>query len=86
MRRITRRQFVLGGGALVACGIGAAAGLSGSRWWERPPTDAGEGVPIEPPSPWSVEARYYASFSGEGALNCASCHDTTEEPLPVSTT
>jgi pyruvate formate lyase activating enzyme len=31
-----------------------------------------------------VEARYYASFSGEGALNCADCHGTVEEPLPVS--
>jgi len=41
-------------------------------------------VPIEPPGPWSVEARYYASFSGEGALNCAACHGATEEPLPVS--
>jgi len=41
-------------------------------------------VPVESPNQWSVEARYYASFSGEGALNCAACHGTTEEPLPVS--
>jgi len=41
-------------------------------------------VPVEPPNQWSVEARYYASFSGEGALNCAACHGTMEEPLPVS--
>jgi pyruvate formate lyase activating enzyme len=44
----------------------------------------GSTTPVEPPSPWSVEARYYGSFSSEGALNCASCHGTTEEPLPVS--
>jgi len=81
---ITRRRFLLGAGALAACGVGAAAGLSGSRWWERPPKAMGEVAPPEPPGPWSVEARYYASFSGEGALNCAACHGTSEEPQPVS--
>jgi pyruvate formate lyase activating enzyme len=84
MSGITRRRFLLGAGALAACGVGAAAGLSGSRWWERPPEGPDEIAPAEPPGPWSVEARYYASFSGEGALNCAACHGTTEEPLPVS--
>jgi pyruvate formate lyase activating enzyme len=84
MSRVTRRQFLLGAGAVAACGVGAAAGLSGSRWWERPPERVGEAVPVEPPGPWSIEARYYGSFSGEGALNCAACHGTTEEPLPVS--
>ncbi len=90
MSRITRRQFLLGGGALAACGLGAAAGLSGSRWWERPPEgarEAGGDNGLEqsaPPSRWAVEARYYASFSGEGALDCAACHGTTEEALPVS--
>jgi pyruvate formate lyase activating enzyme len=39
---------------------------------------------VEPPSRWSIEARYYVSFASEGALNCAACHGTTEEPLPVS--
>jgi len=75
--KLLRRQFLLGAGALVACGAGVAAGLSGSRWWEGPPEAAGERTPPEPPTPWSVEARYYASFSGEGALNCAACHGTT---------
>jgi pyruvate formate lyase activating enzyme len=84
MSEITRRQFLLGGGALVACGVGAAAGLSGNGWWEWSPEGAGEVPLAEPPGPWSVEARYYASFSSEGSLNCAACHTTTEEPLPVS--
>jgi len=81
---ISRRQFLLGAGAVAACGVGAAAGLSGSRWWERPPESIGQVAPVEPPEPWSIEARYYASFSSQGALNCAACHGTTEEPLPVS--
>ena len=84
MSPITRRQFLLGAGTVAACGLGVAAGLSGSRWWERPPECAGEIPPPESPGPWSIEARYYASFSSGGALDCASCHGTTEEPLPVS--
>jgi pyruvate formate lyase activating enzyme len=88
MARITRRQFLLGAGALVAGGIGTAMGLSGDRWWERLPEDSrflGEnGSLAVSPNRWSVEARYYASFASEGALNCAACHGTTEEPLPVS--
>jgi len=84
MPLLTRRQFLLGAGALTACGVGVAAGLSGSRWWERPPESVGQVAPVESPGPWSVEARYYASFSGEGMLNCAACHGKTEEPLPVS--
>jgi pyruvate formate lyase activating enzyme len=81
---ITRRRFLLGAGTLAACGVGAAAGLSGNRWWERPPQETGEIARVEPPNRWSVEASNYASFSAEGALNCASCHGTAEEPLPVS--
>ncbi len=84
MSGITRRQFLFGGGALVACGLGAAAGLGGNRWWEWPPEGAGQVPAMELPGPWSIEARYYASFSSEGSLNCAACHATTEEPLPVS--
>ncbi len=84
MSGITRRQFLLGVGTLTACGVGAAAGLSGNRWWERSPEGTGEVGPVELPGPWSVEARYYASFSGEGALNCTACHGATDEPLPVS--
>jgi pyruvate formate lyase activating enzyme len=84
MGRITRRQFLLGSGALVACGVGAAAGLSGNRCWEWTPKGTGEVSPAEPPGPWSVEARYYASFASEGSLNCTSCHTTPEESLPVS--
>ncbi len=84
MSKITRRQFLLGAGAVAACSIGAAAGLSGNRWWERTPQIAAEAAPVEPPTRWSVEARYYASFAGEGSLNCALCHGAMEEPLPVS--
>ena len=84
MSRITRRQFLLGGGAVIACGVGVAAGLSGNRWWEWSPPGTGEIPSIEAPGPWSVEARHYASFSSEGSLNCTSCHSTTEEALPVS--
>jgi len=84
MSGITRRQFLLGAGALGACGVGAAAGLSGNRWWERAPESVGEGAPAEPPNRWSVEARYYASFAGAGSLDCADCHGASEEPLPVS--
>ncbi len=84
MSGITRRQFLLGAGTVAACGAGAVAGLSGNRWWERPPEHIGELIPVEPPNQWSVEARYYTSFAGEGALNCADCHSTSEEPLPVS--
>lgn len=84
MSRITRRQFLIGSGALVACGVGVAAGLSGNRWWEWSPQGGSEVPTVESPGPWSVEASYYASFSSEGSLNCASCHATTEEPLPVS--
>jgi len=84
MTRITRRKFLRGAGVLAACGVGAAAGLSGSRWWQWEPGGAGEPAPKEPPGPWSVEARYYASFSSEGSLNCTACHTTPQEPLPVS--
>ena len=84
MSRLTRRQFLLSAGALAACGAGVAASLSGRRWWERPPQGMGARAPVAPPNQWSVEARYYASFANEGALNCAACHGTTEEPLPVS--
>jgi pyruvate formate lyase activating enzyme len=84
MNGITRRQFLLGAGTLAACGVGAAAGLSGNRWWERAPESVGEVAPVEPPNQWSVEARYYSSFSGAGSLNCADCHGTTEDPLSIS--
>jgi len=42
---------------MAACGLGVA--VSRSRWWERSPEDA----PAEPPSVWSVEARYYTRFA-----------------------
>ena len=84
MKRITRRQFLQGAGALTACGLGAAAGLSNSRWWEWNPANDEPTPTVEPPSPWSVEASYYASFASEGSLNCAACHSTPEGPLPVS--
>lgn len=84
MGNITRRRFLLGSGALVACGVGAAASVAGSRWWERPPEEREGKTPVEPPSPWSTEASYYTSLSGQGAVDCSSCHTTTGESLPVS--
>ena len=83
MVRFTRRQF-LRLGVLGSVGAGVGLWLAGRRWWERPSEGMEPAVPVEPPNQWSVEARYYASFSGEGALNCAACHGTMEEPLPVS--
>lgn len=84
MSSITRRQFLLAGGALAACSLGAAAALSARPWWEWAPSDAGQVPTVQPPGPWSIQARYYASFASEGSLNCTTCHATTEEPLPVS--
>jgi pyruvate formate lyase activating enzyme len=85
MSRITRRQFLLGAGVLAAGGVGTAAGLSGSAWWEAPsPVATGEGRGGGQLPPWSIEARYYASFASEGSLNCAACHSPAEEPLPVA--
>lgn len=84
MSKLTRRQFLIGAGALVACGLGIA-GLNRRDWWERPPDEVGEiPLPPTPPGRWSVEARYYASFVSEGSLNCTACHDPPEERLPVA--
>ena len=83
MTRITRRRFLLGAGALAACGTGTGASLAGNGWWERPPEGVGADT-FERPNRWSVEARYYSSLSGDGAINCADCHGSVEEPLPVS--
>ena len=84
MARISRRQFLFGSGALALGGLGVAARRSGRAWWERPPGDLVETLPPAPPGPWSIEARYYEAFAGMGSLNCASCHEDAEEPLPVS--
>jgi len=86
MSGISRRRFLHGLGALIACGAGTALGLSGRRWWERLSTSDTEEKPGEaqPPNRWSIEAQYYASFAAEGSLNCAACHSTMEESLPVS--
>ncbi len=76
MRKITRRQFMIGAGALAAGSVGVAAWLSGCRWRERASQDTGELPPLEPPNPWSVEARHYASLTDEGAgdlVMCALC-------------
>ncbi|MGQ9502773.1 MAG: AmmeMemoRadiSam system radical SAM enzyme [Anaerolineae bacterium] len=86
MRRISRRRFLAGTGVLMACGVGLMTGLSGNRWWEwssEHPT-LKEAAPSQPPHRWSIEASHYASFASEGSLNCAQCHSTIEEPLPVS--
>lgn len=85
--RVTRRQFLKGAGILAACGAGAAAGLSGNRWWERSPfptTTAGALAESQPPTRTSVEARYYVSFAAQGSLNCNDCHSATQESLSVS--
>lgn len=85
MAEITRRQFLIGAGTLTACGLGVAAGLTGDRWWERPVEKAfTPRVEPQPPTQWSIEAHYYASFAGDGSLNCTACHSTVEEPLPVA--
>ena len=69
---------------MAACGLGSVASLSDQCWWERPPVGEGRAVPVEPPGPWSIEARYYTSFASEGSLNCDSCHHAGEDALPVS--
>ncbi len=84
MGKISRRDFLIFAGGATACGIGAAAHLAGRRWWEWTPAEEGVIPSKEPPTPWSVEARYYASFAADGSLNCDSCHDTPEGTLPVS--
>lgn len=84
MNRIGRRQFLIGLGAFGSAALGAAAGLSGRRWWERVATGLASPKSKEPPTPWSVEARYYASFAGEGSLSCADCHSSDEDFLRVS--
>lgn len=84
MKRITRRQFLRGLGGVAACGLGIAAGLSGNRWWEWTPKETRVSASVEPPTLWSIEARYYTSFAKEGSLSCNSCHSQIEEPMPVS--
>jgi pyruvate formate lyase activating enzyme len=86
MRGITRRRFLVSTGSLAACGLAAAAGLGGCATPPPPPTPTS--LSSSPPGgaegKWSIEARYYTSFVGEGSLNCTSCHETPEELLPVS--
>jgi pyruvate formate lyase activating enzyme len=82
--KITRRQFLHWLGALGSVGVGVAAVLSNRRWWEGLPTVPGESYAPEPPTPWSIEAKYYTSFVSEGSLNCSACHSQLEERLPVS--
>ncbi|UCF61727.1 MAG: radical SAM protein, partial [Anaerolineaceae bacterium] len=84
MARLTRRQFLHWLGALGSVGVGVAAGLSNRSWWESPPSGLDETLPAEPPTPWSVEAEYFASFESEGSLTCSACHSQAEEILPVS--
>jgi pyruvate formate lyase activating enzyme len=83
MSKISRRDFLIVAGGVAACGVGAAAQLAGRRWWEWT-SPVGEGLPLQPPTLWSVEASYYASFARDGSLNCASCHESPEGHLPVS--
>lgn len=84
MIKLSRRQFLAWLGAIGSVGVGIAATLLDKRWWERSSAAVDEAPPIKPPSQWSVEAQYYASFASEGSLNCAACHNTVEEMLPVS--
>jgi pyruvate formate lyase activating enzyme len=83
MSRLTRREFLLGAGALVAVGAGGAAGLSGSAWWEGSPQAIERAAPPAP-GPWTIEARHYTSFGSSGSLNCSSCHSGVEDAAPVS--
>ena len=82
--RVSRRDFLLAAGAVVAVGVGLSTRLLGRRWWEWIPIKAGQLPTIEPPNPWSSEALYYASFAHEGSMNCLDCHEAVDEPLPVS--
>lgn len=84
MARISRRDFLLMSGFFAAGGIGAVAYMSDRRWWERFPIGLDTVTPVEPPSPWSIEALHYASFTREGSFNCIDCHGMSEESLPVS--
>jgi pyruvate formate lyase activating enzyme len=82
---VSRRRFLQGAGAAAVCGAGAAAGLSGRRWWEAAPTPSPAPlVAGQPAGPFAVEALYYTSFAADGSLNCSGCHETAEEALPVS--
>ncbi|MCX7681292.1 MAG: AmmeMemoRadiSam system radical SAM enzyme [Anaerolineae bacterium] len=84
MGRISRRQFLLGSGAVLACGVGLLAHVSGNSWWERVPAQEESPTLSKPPGRWSVEARYYASFASDGSLNCRTCHTSPEDSLPTS--
>lgn len=84
MTRISRRQFLYGLGAFGSVGVGIAAGLAKRRWWEWTPR-SDEAIPTAaPPTPRSIEAQYYASFTAEGSPNCDACHTLVEDTLPVS--
>jgi pyruvate formate lyase activating enzyme len=85
MVRISRRRFLQGTGAAAVCGAGVVASLSGRRWWEAVIRPAPAPVALEGAArPFTVEARYYTSFAGDGSLNCAACHNTPEETLRVA--
>jgi pyruvate formate lyase activating enzyme len=85
MVRVSRRRFLQGTGAAAVCGVGVAAGLSGRGWWEASPRQNPTPVaPQQAAEPFTIEARYYTSFAGDGSLNCTACHTTPEETLPVS--
>ncbi|MCD6289451.1 MAG: AmmeMemoRadiSam system radical SAM enzyme [Anaerolineae bacterium] len=71
-------------GALGCAGIGLGAGFIDHQWWERDLSAAPPLPTPSPPSQWAVEARFYTSFIGEGSLNCAACHEDTNESLEVS--
>ncbi len=84
MGRVTRRRFLGMVGVGAACGLGAAAGLTGDGWWQRSAIAGPPRPTPSPPTPWSVEAAYYTPVLEEGTLNCSSCHAGAEAPLPVS--
>jgi pyruvate formate lyase activating enzyme len=84
MSGITRRRLLVGTGALIACGVGAAICSGGDRSRQQRGASTENPAPTQVPGPWSVEARYYASFATEGSLKCASCHKADLGQLPVS--
>ena len=83
MRRITRRELLIGLGSAAAVGIGRAVAWADSRWQEGP-REQGQASVARPPNRWAIEASYYGSFWAKGTLDCSACHGTLDDPRQVS--